>query len=303
MSQIQTLWVEQFNSNLDITPQQLTSKLLGTVTTKFNVNAETAWYDTTGVAEGEDDPARYADAPNNVKSRERRGLVPRKSHTGEVYDTLDQLRMLADPTNEDMVAMRAYCARKIDFRISRAAVGLALTRDSQGETSNVAFDTATKRVAVNVMNKGESPANTGLNVGKIAKGLELLSGAEIEPSTDEIWCVIGNQQANDLIQEVKVGSSDYNSLMPMMTGQIGRYMGVNFIRYGNLQVPVTNQRQCLMYTTRAIVAGFLGSQPIEGKMWKRSDLADEPWYGYAKTEVGAVRRHDVGVVDILCLEV
>jgi hypothetical protein len=301
-TEIQKQWVDQFNALLDIQPQQMVSKLLTTVSAEFGVEAETAWYNRVGIATGQQRTDRYADAPNNPKTRQRRGVTPTTYDVGEIYDKIDSLRMLSDPGSEDMEAMRAYCARQIDATIAAAAVGTALTRNADNTSSNDAFDTSTKRVAVNVVNKGDTPANSGMNIGKLRKGLEILAAAEIDPDTDEIYCVLGQQQVGDLLEETKVGSADYNGLMPLMTGQVGRFMGVNFVRYTGLAVPVSNQRQCLLYTKKAIKAVFTTPQPIIGDMWERPDKAGKPWYGYAKTDVGAVRRHDEGVVDILCLE-
>jgi len=153
-----------------------------------------------------------------------------------------------------------------------------------------------------VMNKGETPANTGLNIGKLARAQKVLADAEIDPESDELVCVLGPQQVADLLEETKVGSSDYNNLLPLTTGRLGTFMGMTFVRSGLLPLPAASQRGVLVYSRRALVYGYVGASPVSAYMTMRSDLAGNPPYAYAKIDGGAVRRHDEGVVQILCLE-
>lgn len=302
MEEIQRFWIEAYNSNLEIQPQQMTSKLLSTVRVEPNINAETHWLDRVGTIGGQKRTTRFAPAPNNRADTQRRGIVPGIEDTGHIFDRIDELRQLTDPSSEIVLAQRAYLGREIDRIIIAAATGGALFRNIDKTVGSAAFDTATRRVAVDIMNKGDTPANTGLNIGKLVRAQTILADSEIDPESDELVCVLGARQVADLLEETKVGSSDYNNLLPLTTGRMGTFLGMSFVRSSLLPVPVANQRGVLVYSKRALVYGHVGPATTSGYMTMRSDIAGNPPYAYAKIDGGAVRRHDEGVVQILCLE-
>ena len=232
-------------------------------------------------------PMGRVDAPTN-----RRWVYPADFDLPQLLDSYDKLRLLIDPKSEIVQAAHSAANRQIDDTIIAAMGGTAKT----GQTGS---NSVNNNTFVSVQQGATSP--TGLTVAKIRQAKLLLMQQEaIDESGDmeegeEIYCVAGARQLDNLLAEAQVISTDFNSNAegrPVLhDGVIDRFLGVNFIRSERLLTGTDDQSgtstKCYMWTKRGMHLGLWND--ITTSVAQRYDLQGIPWQAYVYMTIGSTR--------------
>lgn len=155
--------------------------------------------------------------------------------TGTEYDAaipvdrLDTLKMIYDPTSPYVEAMRAGASRKEDEIImSRFYADVKTGKDG---TTLSAFP------AANVVPHG----GLGMTVAKLRSLRKLMKKRHNDLRSIRPYIAITADEADDLLGEVAVGSSDYNAVKPLVDGEVNSFMGFTFVPFeDNGDVDLTN---------------------------------------------------------------
>lgn len=136
-----------------------------------------------------------------------------------LIDRLDTLKMIYDPTSPYVERMREAAARKMDEIIMSRF--FATARTGKDGTINTAFSNN------NIVAHG----NTRFTVAKLRALRKLMKKRHIDLRMSKPMIAVTAEQIDDLLGEVVVGSSDYNSVRPLVDGEVSQFMGFVFIPY------------------------------------------------------------------------
>lgn len=136
-----------------------------------------------------------------------------------LVDRLDLLKMIYDPTSPYVDRMREAAARKQDEIIMSKF--FATARAGKDGTTNVAFKSANT-----ILHGG-----TRMSVAKLRAMRKLIKKRHLDLRTRKPLIAVTAEQIDDLLGEVVVGSSDYNSVKPLVDGEVSQFMGFVFIPY------------------------------------------------------------------------
>ena len=297
-------YVPGFKANLNLVPQQMTGRLIGAVDADLSYGEAGELFnaDDIGASDPEDVVGRVAPTPDKFLSFTKRvgSFVP--YHDAAWLDNVDKARMLEDPANKTMQALMAGRWRKVDSCIIAAALGTAKERTDQSTYANRSLPAA-QVVAVNTQTYVHddetvpaASADYGMGIGKIIEAGVILDASEIE---GEKFLALSAKQMGDLLRSTPVTNQFYNDVRALVSGKVSSLLDFSIIRTERLLKTGSNRR-CLAWKKPAIV---YRSRPItNARISIRTDMSDTPQAFY-KTEHGAVRRYDAGVVEILAKEV
>jgi hypothetical protein len=163
-----------------------------------------------------------------------------------------------------------------------------------GTTSTV-LPTSSK-VAKNYVESGAA-SDSGLTLGKLRRAKYLLDSQDVDPSIPR-FIVVHPQQIQDLLQNTEVTSSDFNVIRALVAGEVGAFMGFNFITSNRL-AKSGNDRTCFAYAMDGILLSMAKDVTV------RIDPRPDKSYAtqvYACMSLGATRMEEEKVVEILCVE-
>ena len=124
--QIDTAFVNQFSSNVQMLSQQMGSLLRSAVDVE-TVNGEKAFFDQVGSAAAVLRTSRHADTPIVDTPHSRRQVTLSDYEYGDLVDDQDKVRLLIDPTSSYARAAAAAMGRAMDDVIISAFYGDAKT--------------------------------------------------------------------------------------------------------------------------------------------------------------------------------
>lgn len=136
-----------------------------------------------------------------------------------LVDRLDTLKMIYDPTNPYVERFREAAARKQDEIVMSKFFATAKT--GKEGTTNTTFK------AANTVAHG----GTRMSVAKLRALRKLIKKRHLDLRTVRPYIAVTSEQVDDLLGEVVVGSSDYNSVKPLESGEVSGFMGFVFIPY------------------------------------------------------------------------
>lgn len=136
-----------------------------------------------------------------------------------LVDRLDLLKMIYDPTSPYVDRMRDAAMRKQDEIIMSKF--FATARAGKDGTTNVPFKSS------NIILHG----STRMSVAKLRAMRKLIKKRHLDLRTRKPLIAVTAEQVDDLLGEVVVGSSDYNSVKPLVDGEVSQFMGFVFIPY------------------------------------------------------------------------
>jgi hypothetical protein len=243
-------------------------------------------------------PMGRVDGPTN-----RRWVYPGDYDLPQLLDSFDKLRLLVDPKSQLVAAAVAAANRRIDDTIIAAFSGTSKTGQTGATSTN-------NNTFVSVQQGATSPS--GLTVAKLRQAKMLLMQQEaIDPAGDmeegeEIFCVAGARQLDNLLAEAQVVSSDFNSTeegRPILhEGRIEKFLGVTFIRSERLLTGTDDQSgtstQVFMWVKEGMHLGLWND--ITTDVAQRKDLQGLPWQAYVYMTIGATRLEENRVQGIWC---
>lgn len=161
----------------------------------------------------------YGDTKLTELEHTQRWITGTEYDCAILIDRLDTLKMIYDPTSPYTERMREAAARKMDEIIMSKFFATAKT--GKDGTTNADFP------AQDVIAHGGSR----LSVAKLRAARKLLKKRHVNLRNVTPYIAVTAEQTDDLLGEVAVGSSDYNSVKPLVDGEVSRFMGFMFVPY------------------------------------------------------------------------
>ena len=285
-TQIEKNYVNQFRSNLELGLQQKGSKLEQTVRVETQ-KAEFDYYDSIGATKARRVTERHGDTPliSTPHDRRRVGLVD--YDWADLIDKKDKIRLLADPTSSYQVNARYAMGRARDEEIINAFYGKAYT--GKDGATEVSFKTG------NIISAGQT--ETGLTIAKLIDARTIALEKQNDP--DEEWFVgITAKQLNNLLNEDKIQSQDYNNIKALVEGKVDTFMGFKFI-VSELFQKVEGNRLCPVWCKSGMLLAV--GEDITVDVSVRNDKRNATQI-YVAQSIGATRMHEDKVFQIKCKE-
>lgn len=161
----------------------------------------------------------YGDTQVSQLEHQQTWIVGREFDCAVFVDRLDQLKMIYDPTSPYVEAMRDAAARKRDEIImSKFFATMKTGKDAVTDTAY----SATRTVA----NGG-----TRFSVAKLRSVRKLMKKAHIKLRTVRPRIAVTADEVDDLLDEVAVGSHDFNAVKPLVDGEVSQFMGFDFVPF------------------------------------------------------------------------
>ncbi|MEQ9436029.1 phage capsid protein [Hyphomonas sp.] len=294
-----------FARNVDLVGQQETSRLVN------HVSADLAFMESgdryTDELMGTSDPSPVLNdirpTPGGTITKSRRFAFFQTFDDGKWVGTREKAEQLVDPTNPTVRAMGFGRERRRDRTIMNAFFDPSYENDADGKISVTALP-STNVVAVDDWTyfKGKADAgataptaDAGLTVPKLRKAKVLASKAQLKGE----WCIAYEEEdLQNLLTSVEVGSSDYNKVNALIDGERTRYMGFNFVQVESGACPVSASvgklpfwnKENILYKERPLVTTRVQERPDMSYRWHAFYEAQDSW----------LRSEDKGVGSILC---
>lgn len=145
-----------------------------------------------------------------------------------LVDRLDQLKMIYDPTSPYVERFREAAARKQDMIVMNKF--FATARAGKDGTTDIAFPNAD----IVVHN------NSGMTVAKLRSLRKLIKKRHVDLRAYRPYIAVTAEQIDNLLGETSVNSIDYNSVKPLVNGEVTSFMGFEFVpfeSYGSDAIP------------------------------------------------------------------
>ena len=161
----------------------------------------------------------YADTKLTELEHTQRWISGTEYDCAVLVDRLDMLKLIYDPTSPYVERFRQAADRKKDEIVMSKFFATAKTGKNAGT------DTIFK--AANTVANGA----TGFTVAKLRSLRKLMKKRQLDVRTMKPYVAINAEGVDDLLQEVAVGSSDYNAVKPLVDGEVSAFMGFTFVPY------------------------------------------------------------------------
>jgi len=172
-------------------------------------------------------------------------------------DRLDTLKMIYDPTSPYVERFREAAARRMDMIVMDKFFADAKT-GKDGSTSTV-FPAADKVVH----------GGTGLVLTKLRALRKLIKKRHVDLRAVRPFIAVTAEEIDDLIGETTTTSIDFNSVKPLVDGEVSTFMGFNFVPFESYQgqgIPTYDSggtvRQCPVWVPDGMHFGVWGALDI-----------------------------------------
>jgi hypothetical protein len=178
---------------------------------------------------------RYQELEANTLPHTARSLTLRQYHCHATLDTMDDMRMVYDPTGPYVTAMAQAIGKKMDEIIRDALIGDA---DDKTGASSTAMTAATDLAEI--------------TIDELIAMRTTFNDSFVMPG-ETINCFISGAGYKDIMALNQVISSDFRNAKPIDSGVIGSFLGVDF-RYDPSMPLYTNgtSHQLIAFTRQAL---------------------------------------------------
>lgn len=253
-----------------------------------------------GAREGQYDLPRNASVQIGEGAIEQVWCKPRRLNTVPVLlEKEDFIKNGTDYSSSYVQSDAATLNRMTDKIMSDALWAARII--GEDATGTQAYSNPNGSVAVNYVPSG-APANSGLTIPKLVKGLELLELAEVDLDEEEIFLQVTSQQVTNLYNELGFTSGDYTDRQKLqqVRSKVHELIGVKIIRMPNAWVKKTSTtRNCMLFAKSGLVYGDFA--PAETMMEKSPTHFNRILLG-AEKWMGATRTEDQKFVQVDCIE-
>lgn len=278
-------FVQQFSATVHLLAEQRYSRLRGAVMTE-SVTGESWAIETMG---GVDAPnqvtTRHGDTPLNSTPHARRWGFIKDYDVADLIDRPDQAKMLIDPTSYYVMRHAGTMGRGVDDAIIAAATGSAAT----GHTGTGSASLTGNQVIAN--------GSVGMTISKMKQAKRVLDENEVDEFYPRFW-VMSAKQIDDLLNDDKVTSADFNTIQALVQGKVDQFLGFRIIRSERLSV-ASSIRKTFCWAQPGIRLG-IQAEPASS-VDKRPDKRNSMQV-YTKGSWGSVRVEDAMVVEVDCSE-
>ncbi len=192
----------QYASAVELLAQQMAPRLAMLARQMTGEGKSATVVNQVDAIEADERTTRYDDIVPGDPTHTRPWVYPRHFDKAVFFDTLDQVRMNANPQSEYVQALVAAINRKMDDEVVRAFFA----------NRNLGENAETSEAFAAAMQVGVSVGGTtsGLTVEKLQAALEIFRGLEVGlDQPEQINCAISPKQERNLMNEIEVTSSDF----------------------------------------------------------------------------------------------
>lgn len=291
-TEITTGFSQKFAANVELKLQQVPSRLAMAVRMGSYRGAKSAQVvQQLGATAAVKRTTRHADTPILNTPHDARWVYPEDYEWGDLIDKQDELKTLADFQSPYAQNAAAALNRAKDDEI----IGAFFSDTTKtGETGGTTTDWTTF-VGANTTHKIVS-GSVGLTVSKLQLAVRALRAAHVDLDNDPIFCAVTAKQIDDLFNETKLVSLDYNTSAVLVDGKLRPFMGVNFIHTERL-LTASSEYRVPVWAKSGMALGLWND--VTGKVSERSDKSYSTQV-YASLTCGATRVEEKKVVEILC---
>ena len=307
--------VDQFSANVMHLSQQKGSRLWEHCRQESQ-EAESKFYDRIGKRNMRRKEGRHSDVVYDDTPHSRRMVTLEDFYDADLVDQEDKIRTIMNIENEYVQAIGKSIGRQHDLEIIDAALGNAYS--GKKGTVAVALPNSQKVAAFD----GATATGVGLNVGTLRAVRKKFKQNEAIEMGEKLVFAYAAQQADDLLGETEVTSSDFNTVKALVNGENDTFMGFKFVSTelltftsaattysvtdgsvgaGGGTVTSGEGRRCFAFTARR---GLLAARPrmVNGR------ITEMPGKHYAHQvygalSFGATRLEEEQVVEVICKEV
>jgi hypothetical protein len=161
----------------------------------------------------------YADTKVTELEHTQTWIVGKEYDCAVFIDRLDTLKMIYDPTSPYVERFREAAARKIDEIIMQKF--FATMKTGKDGTTDTPYQSANTVVH----------GSTRFSVAKLRSVRKLIKKKHVDLRTTRPLIAVTADEVDDLLDEVAVGSSDFNAVKPLVDGEVSQFMGFTFVPY------------------------------------------------------------------------
>ncbi len=280
---IDNVYIETFEANVQHLAQQMNSKLRGTIMER-STNGQKHNWETLDFSDAVDKTASAPPTPSLDLPWERRTSTAQTKHTGSTVDNEDIVQMLVDPKSNIAYNLSMSMNRSIDDIIIAAATGDAETADGSTESFP----------AGQIVNAGGGSPITFDAVTEVQK---VFMDNDVDPAQPKV-AVVSPAQVKRLMQLTEQTNSDYVNSQALQnlnaSGIVANWLGFTWIMSNRLLQSVgAGTTDCLFYCEDAI--GMQSNEEITVQV-AQDPSASFAWRIYARLTMGAVRVQDKKIV-------
>lgn len=219
--QINTAFVQQYKTNVEMLLQQMGGKLSDCVTRDRYFGKAASVVEQFGRVTAVKNQARNSDTPLTSVPQDRRWVYPSDYDASELIDQQDRLRLLADVNSGFTQSIVAAMRRAQDEEIL-----LAFFRNAQtGENGT----TVTAFPGGNIVPAATGgTGSVGMNIAKLRAAKKLMIAASVDVENDPLYIALSSADHDGLLNEAQATSLDYNDRPVLVEGIITRFMGFTF---------------------------------------------------------------------------
>lgn len=210
-------YVKSYTSNVRAALVRQGGMLSGTVSRGSYSGERSQVVNFLGPVEFVERETRYQDTKHTDLQHTQRWITGRDYDCAILVDRIDTLRTIYDPMSPYVERMREAAARKEDEIIMAAFFAAAKSgKDGVEVTAMPAQDTI-------------AHGGTRMSVAKLRAARKLLKKRLVDLRMERPLIAVTAEQVDDLLGEVAVGSNDYNSVKPLVDGEVSSFMGFTFV--------------------------------------------------------------------------
>lgn len=290
---IPTHYVEEYTSMLQLLLQQRESKFSAAVMTGMHVGDQAVPVDQIGAVEMSEVNVRFEPKTRTDAPTDRRWVYPQSFDLQQLIDSIDKLKILTDPQGAYLQSSLQAANRKKDDVIIDAFFADANTGRNGSTTTSFP---AGQQIAVTV----GAAAATGLNYAKLRDVSKLMQENEVDLEAERLWMAISPRQHDDLLGQIEVISTDYNSRPVLIDGMVRSFMGINFIISNRLDVDGSSYRRCPAWVASGMHMGMW--QDVRANIRVAEEVRNNPIEVYTYGTFGATRVEEKKVIEVKCAE-
>jgi Phage capsid protein len=299
------LFTTQFSTILELKLQQMGSLLRGRVDERAYVGKMASPVQQLNATVAKQPAGLYAPLDLSDNGFTRRWVFPTERELGQLIDTFQELETIVDPKSQYSTNAAMAFGRAIDDIIFQAAFGTNQTGQDAASLSPETFNTALTTAGSPGFQIGiqfGSTVNTGLTIDKLVELRRNLRHYHVDIERDPVTLVIGSQQEADLLNQVKVTSSEFNTAGGVLVdGKVTRFMGFDLCVSERLPyVTGTSTRQCLAFAKSGMHLGVW--KDLYNRIDIRIDKSSQPYQLYTQMMIGATRTQPGKVWMVSCLD-
>ena len=227
---ITTAFVRMYTDKVELKFQQKAHEFAGTYRSKQST-AEKDFFEYLGATAAYQKTTRHGDTQYVDSQHERRFGTKKDWAWADLIDKEDRVRMLIEPQSEYTENAVAAINREDDEQMV-IAFDAAVSTGKDGDGTET-YDTTNLQIA---------NGSAGCTVGKL-QTMKLTMDTNEVPKDGRVFAV-SPTGVQDLLEDAKITSSDFNTVRALVMGDVNTYMGYRFIQSNRLTDAGSSIREC-----------------------------------------------------------